>query len=153
MSAAGRAEFGLDYLYDQQLSKLKKHDAEAKMARLYDERFPVAVDVGVCFIDFRDCLFKQEKKCISMYQKYILAFSFYVIFFVPSIVFASVAGEVNKANDLYKQGKFDDSLDLYQKALDQDDKSSVVKYDLGTALYKKGDYEKALEYLEQACPR
>ena len=72
-------------------------------------------------------------------------------YLMPSLAFASVAGEVNKANDLYKQGKFDDSLDLYQKALDQDDKSPVVKYDLGTALYKKGDYAKALGYLEQAA--
>ncbi len=70
---------------------------------------------------------------------------------MPSLVYASVAGDVNKANDLYRQGKFDDSLKLYQEALDQDDKSSVVKYDLGTALYKKGDYEKALGYLEQAA--
>jgi Ca-activated chloride channel family protein len=36
---SGNTEFGLDYLYDRQLSKLKKHDAETKMARLYDERF------------------------------------------------------------------------------------------------------------------
>jgi len=33
------AEFGLDYLYDRQLSKLKKHDMQEKKARLYDERF------------------------------------------------------------------------------------------------------------------
>jgi len=74
-----------------------------------------------------------------------------LLFLAPSLGYASVAGEVNKANDLYKQGKFDDSLDLYQKALDQDDQSSVVKYDLGTALYKKGEYAKALGYLEQAA--
>ena len=72
-------------------------------------------------------------------------------FVTPSLVYASVAGDVNKANDLYRQGKFDDSLKLYQEALDQDDKSAVVKYDLGTALYKKGDYAKALGYLEQAA--
>jgi Ca-activated chloride channel homolog len=70
---------------------------------------------------------------------------------MPSLAFASVAGEVNKANDLYKQGKFDDSLALYQKALELDDKSLVVKYDLGTALYKKGDYTKAMGFLEQAA--
>ena len=35
----GGVQFGLDYLYDQQLSKLKKHDAQEKMARQYDERF------------------------------------------------------------------------------------------------------------------
>ena len=84
------------------------------------------------------------------YQKHILVFHFYCIVLAPSLVYASVAGEVNKANGLYKHGQFDDSLKLYQEALDQDDKSSVVKYDLGTALYKKGDYVKALEYLEQA---
>ncbi len=70
---------------------------------------------------------------------------------LPTRVYASVASEVNKANGLYKQGKFDDSLKLYQEALDKDANSPVVKYDLGTALYKKGDYEKALEYLEKAA--
>src|ERR1700691_2464435 len=75
----------------------------------------------------------------------------FILFLMPSLVYASVAGEVNKANGLYKQDKFDDSLGLYQEALDQDDKSPVVKYDLGTALYKKGDYAKALGYLEQAA--
>ena len=76
---------------------------------------------------------------------------FMLSLFMPSLVFASVSGDVNKANDLYKQGKYGDSVGLYQKALDQDDRSPVVKYDLGTALYKKGDYDKALEYLEQAA--
>jgi len=74
-----------------------------------------------------------------------------IIFLVPAKAFASVAGEVNKANDLYKHGQFDDSLKLYQEALDKDDKSPVIKYDLGTALYKKGDYAKAYGYLEQAA--
>jgi len=74
-----------------------------------------------------------------------------VLFYLPTLALASVAGDVNKANELYKQGKFDDALNLYQKALDQDDKSPVVKYDLGTALYKKGEYFKAQEYLEKAA--
>ncbi|MDE2028694.1 MAG: tetratricopeptide repeat protein [Candidatus Omnitrophica bacterium] len=72
------------------------------------------------------------------------------MFFLPSLGFASVAGDVNRANHLYEHGQFDDALDLYQKALAKDDKSPVVKYDLGTDFYKKGDYTKALEYLRQA---
>jgi len=69
---------------------------------------------------------------------YLFSFLLIIFLFVPKSTFASVAGEVNKANGLYKQGKFDDSLELYEKALDLDSKSSVVNYDLGTALYKKG---------------
>lgn len=83
-----------------------------------------------------------------MYSVKVAGLAIFII--SPSLVWASVAGQVNKANDLYKQGKFDDSLGLYQKALDQDDKSSVVQYDLGTAWYKKGDYVKAQEHLEKA---
>jgi Ca-activated chloride channel family protein len=71
--------------------------------------------------------------------------------FLAQTAFASVAGEVNKANDLARQGKIDDSLKIYQDALGQDAGSPVIKYDLGTALYKKGDYEKALGYLQQAA--
>jgi len=82
---------------------------------------------------------------------FLCPFLLIVLTFLPTRVFASVAGEVNKANVLYKQGKFDDSLKLYLEALDQDGKSPVVNYDLGTALYKKGDYDKALEYLEEAA--
>ncbi len=84
-------------------------------------------------------------------HKNIFLYSFLLVVLVPTGAFASVAGEVNKANGLYKLGQFDDSLKLYQEALDQDGKSPVVKYDLGTALYKKGDYAKALGYLEQAA--
>ncbi|MDE1920835.1 MAG: tetratricopeptide repeat protein [Candidatus Omnitrophica bacterium] len=76
---------------------------------------------------------------------------FFIIFIFSSSAFASVAGDVNHANSLYKHGKFDDALKLYQEALQQNGQSPVVKYDLGTALYKKGDYAKAFGYLEQAA--
>jgi Ca-activated chloride channel family protein len=44
------ANFGLDYLYDRQLSKLKKHDAEVKMARQYDERFQWPLTLAFAFL-------------------------------------------------------------------------------------------------------
>jgi len=65
--------------------------------------------------------------------------------------FATVAGEVNKANALYKQGKFDGSIDGYQHALSQDQDSPAINYNLGTALYKKGDYAQAQGFLEKAA--
>ena len=85
------------------------------------------------------------------FKKNIFCFIFVLLSGESSLVFASVASEVNKANDLYKQEKFNDSLDLYQRALDRNDQSSVIKYDLGTAYYKKGNYPKAIEYLKQAA--
>ncbi len=47
---SGGAQFGLDYLYDRQLSKLKKHDMQAKMAKLYDERFQWPLTLAFVFL-------------------------------------------------------------------------------------------------------
>ena len=47
---SGGAQFGLDYLYDRQLSKLKKHDAEEKTAKLYDERFQWPLTLAFVFL-------------------------------------------------------------------------------------------------------
>ena len=50
---SGATHFGLDYLYDQQLSKLKKHDAQAKIAKLYDERFQWPLTLAFIFLMLR----------------------------------------------------------------------------------------------------
>ena len=45
--------FGLDYLYERQLSKLKKHDTQEKKANLYDERFqwPLTLAFGFLLVE------------------------------------------------------------------------------------------------------
>jgi len=47
---SGAANFGLDYLYDKQLAKLKKHDAEEKMTKIYDERFQWPLMIAFIFL-------------------------------------------------------------------------------------------------------
>jgi Ca-activated chloride channel homolog len=58
---SGATHFGLDYLYDQQLSKLKKHDAEAKMATLYDERFQWPLTLAFIFL-LAEAVFLNRKR-------------------------------------------------------------------------------------------
>jgi len=61
---SGGAQFGLDYLYDRQLSKLKKHDAEEKMARLYDERFQWPLTLAFAFL-LADAIFLNRKRRVT----------------------------------------------------------------------------------------
>jgi len=58
---SGGAQFGLDYLYDRQLSKLKKHDAEAKEAKLYDERFQWPLTLAFVFL-LAEAMFLNRKR-------------------------------------------------------------------------------------------
>jgi Ca-activated chloride channel family protein len=59
---SGGAQFGLDYLYDQQLSKLKKHDAEAKIARQYDERYQWPLTVAFILLLVETMLLNKKRK-------------------------------------------------------------------------------------------
>ncbi len=139
---SGAEEFGLDYLYERQLSKLKKHDNQEKMSKQYDERFQWPLTLAFLLL---------WAEALVLHRKKILFFGIGVLFCFSGQAHASVAGEVNKANNLYKEGKFDDSLKMYQDALGRQEQLPVVQYDLGTALYKKGDYDKAFGYLQQAA--
>ena len=66
---------------------------------------------------------------------------------VPSLLWAQ---GINDANRLYAQGKYDAAADVYQKAADADVKNFLAQYDLGTALYKKGDFDGAAKYLQRS---
>jgi len=58
---SGGTQFGLDYLYDTQLSKLKKHDAEEKMAKIYDERFQWPLTVAFIIL-LAEAVFLNRKR-------------------------------------------------------------------------------------------
>jgi len=58
---SGGTQFGLDYLYDKQLSKLKKHDAEEKMAKIYDERFQWPLTVAFIIL-LAEAVFLNRKR-------------------------------------------------------------------------------------------
>ena len=66
---------------------------------------------------------------------------------LPSLLWAK---GINEANRLYAQGKYDEAIETYQKAADADVKNSLARYDLGTALYKKGDFDRSTKYLQQS---
>lgn len=58
----------------------------------------------------------------------------------------------SEANQLYKDGKYDQAIDLYKKIIAQDEISSELYYNLGNAHYKRNqvaptiyNYEKALQ--------
>lgn len=54
------------------------------------------------------------------------------------------------ANKLYGAGKYDEALKSYNEALISNPDSYAINYNMGTAYFKKGEYEKAISSFEKA---
>ena len=82
----------------------------------------------------------------------ILFISILIFFFFFNIpAFASIkAKDVKEGNTFYKSSQFDASAKKYSAALKEDPNSDIVNFNLGTALYKKGDYEKTIDHLNKS---
>ncbi len=65
-------------------------------------------------------------------------------------LFFQLTREVKKANQFYQQGKYEDASTLLSKSLKNAPGSDVLQYNLGTALYKKNDFEGAVHHLRQS---
>jgi hypothetical protein len=74
---------------------------------------------------------------------------------VPSIAWASPFftrsdPSVQKGNDLYTAGKYEEALQAYENAEKDHPGSSEIPYDRGNALYKLGRYDEAREAYQRA---
>ncbi|MBF0123025.1 MAG: tetratricopeptide repeat protein [Candidatus Omnitrophica bacterium] len=57
--------------------------------------------------------------------------------------------EVNLGNRSYNQGDFKAAKGQYEKAAERNPRQALIDYDRGTAYYKDGEYDKAVEYLRR----
>lgn len=70
--------------------------------------------------------------------------------FSPEAYAASQRRAVAEGNRLYREGDFEHSLEKYQEALQKNPESDIIHFNMGTAVYKQEDYERAIDYLQKA---
>jgi Ca-activated chloride channel family protein len=68
-----------------------------------------------------------------------------------STALASPAKAVSEGNKLYHQKKYDDAIKKYDEAKAESPDSDIVNFNLGTALYKKGSYQEAVDAFTKAA--
>jgi tetratricopeptide (TPR) repeat protein len=66
---------------------------------------------------------------------------------------ADLTAQMAQGYDLIQAGKLDQAQDIYQRVLQADPGNPLALNNLAAIMVKKGDYKKALGYLEQARPR
>lgn len=72
---------------------------------------------------------------------------FLIVFLAPALMGFGDAHyfAIKDGNKLYDEGDYDGALELYNRARDAKD-SDVSNYNLGSAYFQKGEYEKAAEF-------
>ncbi len=78
-------------------------------------------------------------------------FIFAVLLLMPAVAFSASRGTIlEKAYRLYRQGRTDEALALYEKALSRDPDSALLQYGAGTVRAHRGEDALALESLQKA---
>lgn len=86
------------------------------------------------------------------YTMNIILINLCIFMAVNSTCFAATSAKKNvkEANMLYKQGKLDEALQKYNDASVSLPDSDIVNFNMGAALYKKEDYQKAIDSFTKA---
>ncbi len=68
-----------------------------------------------------------------------------IILMLGTVQAESVRSKINKGNELFKQGKYEQALAQYQDALLDDPLNEIALFNQGDALYKLKKYKEAIE--------
>ena len=78
-----------------------------------------------------------------------------LILLIPFIIgfgpFESPQGIVDSGNERFEENKFDEAIELYDRASEVAKDKATVEFNKGNALLKKGDIEKALKSYEESA--
>ena len=71
-----------------------------------------------------------------------------LLFFIGLLLTASSLNDARKANDAFRSGDFETAAQLYQNAINQNPDDARLHFNLGSALSKMGETERAMEAFE-----
>ncbi len=74
-----------------------------------------------------------------------------VFFFIPACFAGTgVKKGVKRGNLLYNKGKFEEALEEYKRSFEHLPDSDIVNFNLGAALYKTGNYDRAIGHFKRS---
>lgn len=138
-------------LFTEGLAKMQAGDIDARLSRQPIERYQWPLSASILFLA-ASFLMRERKRVRAIRQQAVaqkkaLAMAA-ILFLLANLSFGAAPGL-----DAYRQEKFDEAYDQFQKTLKehpQADAADKLEFDSGAAAYKMKDFGKALNSFSQA---
>lgn len=137
---------------DTQLKKMGQHSITENSLVNFKNFFPWLL--GLALILLVAEFFVSEVKKLAVVKKIIIkkeTAALMAMLILPSLLFAQNSNTlIQNGNYAYNKKEYDVAVDNYKKAADKEPANETAQYNLGNALYKKGDAEEALKAYDEA---
>ena len=136
---------------DAQLKSMGQHSITENSLVDYKSFFPWLLSIA--FIVLLAELFISEKRPVKKPAKKIIKkpMALVLLMLAPFVLPAQNDNElIKEGNELYNKMEYEPAIGSYKKVADKDPKNETAQFNLGNALYKKGDAESAMEAYDAA---
>lgn len=141
----------MEALYEKGVGTLPKSETSEKLVRRYYERYHWPLAAGMLFL-LIEMLFPEQKRertkaTVSAPGKSGLREA---VALLALLAVLSASGSPASALREYKDGKYDNALKDYQKALDKKKDDPRLHFNAGAAAYKSKNFEEAAKQFDEA---
>ena len=152
---ATNKEFGLDLIYKEKLSQMEKREIKNKMVKRYEERFQIPLVLALILLCMEPFITEKKKTVVSSQKSVIRGKKTKILLLLLcclSIILLNTVAYTqteetgkNLEEALSVEQASEKDLEKYEKAVEDDPDSDIANYNLGTAYYRKGQYEKSID--------
>ena len=148
----GASGQGLNYVYEHGLSLVPEEEREAHLRKLPTERYqwPLAFAVGCLLVEMLLGTRRMARSGVAVAGFGTRLATLATLGLLSLAPGAADAYTFGGGKSLYKQGKFEEARELFQKKAREVPESAVNHYNLGATQFRIGEFEPAVESLSRA---
>ena len=144
-------DFGLQKIYDQEISKIEEKSLESTKRKRYEHRYQWFLIIGIIFLVLDillGCNTASKRKIQPSLS--LLTLCVCLVFFINTGFISKAQSKMRAGNKLYRDEKYAEARTQFTDAQLDDPQSPELFYNIGNTLYRMKDYKKAEELYQKA---
>ena len=139
---------GLDEVYLKGLQSLPKQEREARLHKIPTERFQWPLGAALLLLLVESLIGTRRRK---LFQSPISAQTAAIItIIITALALNQTEASPRQAQKLYDAGQYEAAGEEYRETLEKTPKDARLHYNLGSTLYRSGQFEQAAESLDKS---